>query len=236
MKKDAYYFPHFCNARNDSRILKLRRVLGVEGYGLYFMLLEVLREQYDFRFPISGIKELAYEWHISEEKIIAVIKDFDLFTIDEFHFFSQKLIEYLKPYLDKSKRAIEANRIRWMDQKQLPNGIQMDSDTESESESNKSKANKSKANKNKIEINKYTFIDIQFLESFKIWLEYKSHRKQSYKDINSIKSCYNKLLKLSNNNSDIAKDIVEQSLANNWSGLFPLQSNQPIPTKPTLAR
>ena len=45
MKKDAYYFPHFCNARNDSKLVKLRRVLGIEGYGMYWILMEYLAEE-----------------------------------------------------------------------------------------------------------------------------------------------------------------------------------------------
>ncbi len=32
-EKDAYYFPHDCNARNDPKILALRSVFGAEGYG-----------------------------------------------------------------------------------------------------------------------------------------------------------------------------------------------------------
>ena len=113
MKKDAYYFPHFSNARNDAKLIKLRRVLGIEGYGLYFMLLEVLREQTDFKFPINGIEDLAYEWHISKEKIASVIKDFDLFEIIELVFFSPKLVLYLKPYIEKSDRARAAANKRW---------------------------------------------------------------------------------------------------------------------------
>jgi hypothetical protein len=59
MKKDAYYFPHYSNARNDAKLIKLRRVLGIEGYGLYFMLLEVLREQTDFQFPLNGVTKIS---------------------------------------------------------------------------------------------------------------------------------------------------------------------------------
>lgn len=113
MKKDAYYFPHFCNARNDSKIIKLRRVLGIEGYGIYFMLLEILREQTDFKYPIAGIEDLSYEWHTSKEKIATVINDFELFTIVDNEFFSAKLVFYLQPYIEKSERARIAARKRW---------------------------------------------------------------------------------------------------------------------------
>ena len=36
-EKDAYFFAHDCNARNDPKVLALRSVYGTEGYGLYFM-------------------------------------------------------------------------------------------------------------------------------------------------------------------------------------------------------
>lgn len=113
MKKDAYYFPHFCNARNDSKIIKLRRVLGIEGYGIYFMLLEILREQTDFKYPLAGIEDLSYEWHTSKEKIATVINDFGLFEIVDNDFFSAKLMFYLQPYIEKSERARLAAKKRW---------------------------------------------------------------------------------------------------------------------------
>ena len=51
--KDAFWFSHDCNARNDPKVLTLRSAYGAEGYGLYFMILEVLREQPEYRLPVS---------------------------------------------------------------------------------------------------------------------------------------------------------------------------------------
>ena len=42
MEKDAFYFPHFSNARTDRKLRRVRKDLGLEGYGIYFMLLEVM--------------------------------------------------------------------------------------------------------------------------------------------------------------------------------------------------
>ena len=117
MDKDAYYFPHFCNARQDRKIKRLRKVLGLEGYGIYFMLLEVLREQPDFKFPLQDIDLLADEFQTSKEKIESVVINFDLFATDEENFFSIKFIEYLTPYL-KSKQnkkigGIKGNLIKY---------------------------------------------------------------------------------------------------------------------------
>ena len=61
--KDAYYFSHDSNARHDPRIIKLRRQYGAEGYGVFFMLVEILREQDDYTldFNDESIMDIAYE-------------------------------------------------------------------------------------------------------------------------------------------------------------------------------
>ena len=56
------------------------------------------------------------------------------------------------------------------------------------------------------------------------WCQYKREKKQKYTLI-GLKACYTKLVKLSNNNSNTAQQIVEQSMANNWAGLFVLKNN-----------
>jgi hypothetical protein len=96
--KDAFYFPHYSNARNDRKLKRVIKSLGVEGYGIYFMLLEVLRDQTEFRYPMADIDLLADEFGTSEAKVAAVIRNFDLFNIDdEQSFFSINLIKYLEP-------------------------------------------------------------------------------------------------------------------------------------------
>lgn len=59
-------------------------------------------------------------------------------------------------------------------------------------------------------------------EVIKQWLAYKKEKKQTYKPI-GLKTLINKLLKLSNNDASIAKQIVEYSIMNNYAGLFPLR-------------
>jgi len=39
------YFPHDSNARNSDKLLPVRMKYGAEGYGIYFMLLERLRDE-----------------------------------------------------------------------------------------------------------------------------------------------------------------------------------------------
>ena len=65
-----------------------------------------------------------------------------------------------------------------------------------------------------------SFVDGKYMSTFTEWLEYKSERKEKYKTESSLKACYNRLLKLSGDNPQIAAEIVQQSIANNYAGLF----------------
>ena len=64
----------------------------------------------------------------------------------------------------------------------------------------------------------------QFFETFLQWLQYKRKRGESYKDEKSTMLAYRKLLRLSNKDSHQALKIVEESMANNWAGLFELKT------------
>lgn len=68
------------------------------------------------------------------------------------------------------------------------------------------------------------YVSPEYKEVFTDWLEYKKQRKEAYKTEKSIQLCYNKLIKLSGNNPDTARQIVDQSMANNWAGLFELKN------------
>ena len=61
---------------------------------------------------------------------------------------------------------------------------------------------------------------------FQTWLDYKRERKESYRSARSLSACYNKLLELSRGDPETARMIVEQSMACNWAGLFPLKQEQ----------
>lgn len=68
-------------------------------------------------------------------------------------------------------------------------------------------------------------VDPAFAEAFELWLQYKHEKRQTYKSEKALKICYNKLVKLSHGDPQIAMEIVEQSIGNNWAGLFELKEN-----------
>ena len=111
MQKEAFYFPHFSNARHDRKIRRLRKELGIEGYGIYFMLLETLRDQHDFMYPLSDCDLLAEEFGTSDAKIKTVICNYELFDFeDDGKFFSPKMLVYLEPYFKMREQRIQAGK------------------------------------------------------------------------------------------------------------------------------
>ncbi len=79
-----------------------------------------------------------------------------------------------------------------------------------------------KPKKNSRFIPNYDFIlDIEMTFVFEMWCKGKSKK---YKNQIQVEAGFNKLLKLSNGNPAIATEIVENSLAANWEGLFPLKN------------
>ena len=77
-----------------------------------------------------------------------------------------------------------------------------------------------------------SFVDGKYMSTFTEWLEYKSERKEKYKTESSLKACYNRLLKLSGDNPQIAAEIVQQSIANNYAGLFEYKEMRAQKPKP----
>jgi hypothetical protein len=62
------------------------------------------------------------------------------------------------------------------------------------------------------------------LEPVETWLAYKKEKGQSYKPT-GFKTFYKKLCEFSNNNPQVAMAIIEQSMQNNYAGIFPLRNN-----------
>jgi len=191
MKKDAYYFPHFSNARHDRKIKRVLKELGIEGYGIYFMLLEVLREQQDFKYPLSDLDLLSDEFHTSLQKVEAVLKRYELFQIDEQqNFFSIKQIYYLQPYIEKSQRARDAANIKWNRLKENANAYA--NAEQMQCVSNASKVKESKVKESKVK-------DKLIIESKDIFREFK-HLKMTNAE-------NQKLLNLGYSQSDIIRTL-----------------------------
>lgn len=112
------YFPHDSNARNSDKVIKLRMKHKAAGYGVYFMIIERLRDCEDYTSP-KDYNVIAYDLREDAALIKSVIEDFGLFTFtdDGKAFYSEELKERMsikdsarKKMSDAGKRTAEK---RW---------------------------------------------------------------------------------------------------------------------------
>ena len=94
MKNKSYYFSHDYNAANDTKVLFLRHQLGMEGYGIYWFLIEKLAEA-GGKMPLELIPILSMQMQTTDIKVKGVIMQFDLFSINEGEFWSERLNDHL---------------------------------------------------------------------------------------------------------------------------------------------
>ena len=73
----------------------------------------------------------------------------------------------------------------------------------------------------------YSFVEPDFQKPFEEWLKYKRTKKQMYKRQCDLELCYKKLKEYSGGDVEKAMLIIEQSMTNNWNGLFELKTSTP---------
>ena len=112
MKSSTYYFSHDYNAANDTKILFLRHQLGMEGYGIYWYLIEQLANA-GGKLPLELIPVLAMQMHCTDVKVNGVLMNFDLFTIESGEFWSHRLQDHLELRLKLSQSGKTGANNRW---------------------------------------------------------------------------------------------------------------------------
>ena len=112
MKSSTYYFSHDYNAANDTKILFLRHQLGMEGYGIYWYLIEQLANA-GGKLPLELIPVLAMQMHCTDVKVNGVLMNFDLFTIESGEFYSHRLQDHLELRLKLSESGKAGAKNRW---------------------------------------------------------------------------------------------------------------------------
>lgn len=108
------YFSHDSNARNDEKLLRLRMRHKAAGYGVYFMLIELLREKEDFM-RLKDYNTIAFELREDAALVKSVIEDFGLFafTQDGKRFYSVSLLKRMEKMEQISKARQKAANKRW---------------------------------------------------------------------------------------------------------------------------
>ena len=108
------YFPHDFTASGDSKIVKLRRALGWEGYGIYWALIEKLASE-SSHVLATDYDDLGYDLRCDAGKLKRVVCDFGLFILaeDSSSFYSERLTEQLKKLDTNREKRRNAANARW---------------------------------------------------------------------------------------------------------------------------
>lgn len=110
-KKDSYYFSHDYNARTDDKIRHLIRRHGMQGYGVYWSIIEDLYNNANaMRLDTDCI---AYDLRVDESVVKSIVNDFDLFDSNDEILSSDSVQRRLEERKEKSNKARESAGYRW---------------------------------------------------------------------------------------------------------------------------
>ena len=232
------YFSHDLNARNDRKLIRLAMKHGMEGIGIYWCIVEMMYEEQG-RVMRSECERIAFELRTSCDKIESVLQDFDLFYANEDYWYSESVNRRIEAQIQVSNGAKKAANTRW--ERYRNQGVVEENANEMRTHTNriankekKRKEKESKENintsrellpariekKNLFEVGEYGFFE-PIVDS---WVSYKKSKGQSYKTKQTLDVFVKRLIELSDGDYGKAESIVNQSIGNNWAGIFELKN------------
>jgi len=199
MAKDAFYFSHDSNARNDENIVSLRMDMGWEGYGLYWAVVEMLRDSETYEMALD-YKRIAFALQTMPEQIEKVISDYQLFEIENNFFWSNSLKRRMELREKVSSERKKAAKKRWDKAK----AMQLDNKSNAVAMQGKERKEKGKER----ERENYS---PEFQEFWKLYPSRngkKTGKREAFEE-------YNKALKKTDPKT-ISSAVVAQSKTNDW--------------------
>lgn len=152
------YFSHDSNARNSDKLIPVRIKYGAEGYGIYFMILERLREEPGYM-SIKDYNMIAFDLRVDAGKVKSIVEDYGLFAFTENGecFYSVGFLKRMELKDEKSEKAKEAAKRRWENKKKMQTHAKTDAnacefDADALQTHGKTDASKGKKSKEKEEI------------------------------------------------------------------------------------
>ena len=179
MKKT--YLQHQSNSFTDIKVIKMRSKLGMEAYGIFWALLELLFNE-ENKLCIDDYSVLAFSLQCDEDKLKSVIEDFDLFVIEDGCFYSKRLNEHIDTINSKSIKAKESASKRWNNANAM----------RTQSDSNASRVEYSKVDKSKVKKNNKKGVDYYNDISFPDYYDI-HYAKRIEQDVNKTKEYHEHL-------------------------------------------
>lgn len=165
MVKETYYFSHDSNAITDTKILNMRSDYGLEGYGLYWVILEMMRNEKSYMLTLDkntyrAVKTLSNTTIDVEKYIDDCINDYQLFISENDNFYSKSFLERMLEY--------ESRRIKNRQNGQLGGRPKNNPDKteikptgfKNETQKNQSKRNEKKTKESKVKEIKIHYADL----------------------------------------------------------------------------
>lgn len=140
--KETYYFSHDCDAKSDFKIKKMMNKYGIAGYGLYWIIVEILAEQKENMLELCDlnyktiasympsttifIKDLLKIYGKNNEILVKkfiqdCMEEFDLFSSNGEYFWSNSLIDRIKLRKQKSEAGRKGGEKRQQKEKSANN-------------------------------------------------------------------------------------------------------------------
>jgi uncharacterized protein YdaU (DUF1376 family) len=179
MKKT--YLQHQSNSFTDIKIIKMRSKLGIESYGIFWALLELLFNE-ENKLCVDDYSVLAFSLQCDADKLKSVIEDFDLFVIEDGCFYSKRLNNHIDTINSKSIKAKESASKRWNNANAK----------RTQSDSNASRVEYSKEEKSKVKKNNKKGVDYYNDISFPDYYDI-HYAKRIEQDINKTKEYHEHL-------------------------------------------
>ena len=107
MKKDQY-LQHDVTALSNTKIMRLVHREHMEGYGIYWRLLEHLRGQEQYTDSLEIVEILAQGMNVAAEKVMRIIKDYELFTVQSNSFSSPGLCRRMEKLDERREKQANA--------------------------------------------------------------------------------------------------------------------------------
>lgn len=227
------YFPFDVDFFNDDKIQLIESEFGMKGgYIAIRLLCKIYKVGYYYKWGADECllftKSLGIEGvskSLVDEIVSGLIRRcfFDKKCFDKFGILTSKGIQ--DRYFEATKRYKKYDVFK---EYLLTDNINNNNVNIISINDNINQQKKRKEKEKEIEIKGYNnfsfnFIDEEFKEPFIEWLTYKYERRETYKTQKSLELCYRQLKVKANNDPIIAKKIVEESMSNNWAGLFEIK-------------
>lgn len=200
----------FMELSKDAKILWLYFITKCDHAGMIKLNPKLCKVQTDIKELETVIKQLSNR----------------LVTVSEHLYFIPKFIDFQYPGFPNSKVRSQISAIAILkkhgliDEENLTLIKGLDNSYEHEHDTDNDNGKEKKSLKHDFD---YSFVTSEWLPLFTEWVNYKKSRNEMYKTKESLQACYRNLLKLSNNNLNKGREVIDQATGNNWAGLFPLK-------------